>query len=591
MGAFTAIVHGSSDMTYPESRVLVIITGGTICMQPSAGGLVPVEGFLETAMASRPSFNDKSERVPLNAVKDGQKIAIPSLRTPPTSYSKHIRYGALEFSPLLDSSSISNEGWTQIASAIKSNYHLFDGFVVLHGTDSLAYSASALSFMLEDLGKPVVLTGSQASIFALQSDAVDNLLGSLIIAGTFVIPEVCLFFHHTLFRGNRTTKVSASSFDAFASPNCDPLARVTSLGVDVNWALVRRPTKIARFDVRTGYLDTAHVACIRIFPGILPEMLDSVLRVPTLRGLVLETFGMGNAPAGVDGSLTKVIASAVRERGIVIVNISQCTSGFVSPLYAPGFALGEAGVVFGQDMTSEAALTKLGYLLAAVPALTTDQIRARMSDSLRGEMTETKIPTFSHPVTGPGALYGAEGPGDEDPATEALYSSLLDPSDRAFTALGYAIKKGDLAAVKSVLDRDEERNKLAATSSSSHGGGLSGSSLSGSFPSSSNLAAAMSQGSSSSGGGGSSQQQLLLEKADYAGNTAVHLAAVGPDVAVLKEIVTRGASIHVRNRADNTPLFLALLVRNVDAVALLREAGAEVWEGEDSRAGGGNGRR
>ncbi|KXJ93248.1 asparaginase-domain-containing protein [Microdochium bolleyi] len=571
MGAFTAVHNGGSDMTYPESRVLVIITGGTICMQPSASGLVPVEGFLETAMASRPSFNDQSERVPLTAVKDGQKIAIPSLRTPPTSYSKHIRYGALEFSPLLDSSSISNEGWTQIASTIKSNYHLFDGFVVLHGTDSLAYSASALSFMLEDLGKPVVLTGSQASIFALQSDAVDNLLGSLIIAGTFVIPEVCLFFHHTLFRGNRTTKVSASSFDAFASPNCDPLARVSSLGVDVNWALVRRPTKIARFDVRTGYLDTAHVACIRIFPGILPEMLDSVLRVPTLRGLVLETFGMGNAPAGVDGSLTKVIRSACLERGIVIVNVSQCTSGFVSPLYAPGFALGEAGVVFGQDMTSEAALTKLGYLLAAVPALTTDQIRARMSDSLRGEMTETKIPTFSHPTGGPYAPN--EDGGEEDPATTALYSSLLGPSDRAFTALGYAIQKGDLPAVKSLLDRDDERNRLIATSS-----------LSGSLPSSSNLTAMMQSGAAGSASGPHQhRQQLLLEKADYAGNTAVHLAAVGPDVAVLKELITRGASIHVRNRADNTPLFLALLMRNVEAVALLREAGAEVWEGEDGR--------
>ncbi|KAH7033382.1 asparaginase-domain-containing protein [Microdochium trichocladiopsis] len=554
-------------MSLPESRVLVIITGGTICMQPSASGLVPVEGFLEAAMATRPSFNDQSERVPLSAMQNGKKKAIPSLRTPPTSYGKHIRYGALEFAPLLDSSSISNEGWAQIAITIQENYHLFDGFVVLHGTDSLAYSASALSFMLEDLGKPVVLTGSQASIFALQSDAVDNLLGSLIVAGTFVIPEVCLFFHHTLFRGNRSTKVSASSFDAFASPNCEPLARVTSLGVDVNWALVRRPTKIARFAV-TSYLDTAHVACIRIFPGILPEMLDSVLRVPTLRGLVLETFGMGNAPAGVDGSLTKVIADAVRERGIVIVNVSQCTSGFVSPLYAPGFALGEAGVVFGQDMTSEAALTKLGYLLAAFPPLSTDEIRKRMSNSLRGEMTETKVPVFSHPAGGLAAAAGFDS--DDDPATAALYSSLLEPSDRAFTALGYAIKKGDLAAVRNLLDRDEEAQALIASS------GLTSASLSPSLATS-NLASSSAAATTSTSGG----RRRLLEKADYAGNTVVHLAAVGPEIGVLKELLTRGASIHVRNRADNTPLFMALLVRNIDAVALLREAGAEVWEGEE----------
>lgn len=378
-------MDGSSpDTKYPESRVLVIMTGGTICMQPSADGLVPMTGFLQNAMAPRPSFNDASApAVQLQAYKDGVKLSLDSLRTPPTAYARHVRYSILEFSPLLDSSSISSTGWTEIALTVKENYHLYDGFVVLHGTDSLSYTASALSFMMSDLGKPVILTGSQASIFALQSDAVDNLLGSLIIAGTFVIPEVCLFFHHTLFRGNRTTKVSASSFEAFDSPNCDPLAKVTSLGVDVNWSLVRRPTRIAEFQV-TKYLDTAHVACFRIFPGVKPEMVDSVLRVPNLRGLILETFGMGNAPGGVDGSLTKVIREAVG-RGIVIVNVSQCTNGFVSPLYAPGTILGRAGVVFGHDLTTEAALTKLSYLLA-LPELSYKDMTLRMAQSLRGEM-------------------------------------------------------------------------------------------------------------------------------------------------------------------------------------------------------------
>jgi lysophospholipase len=140
---------------------------------------------------------------------------LPSLRTPPSTYSRHVRYTLHEFPTLLDSSSISSAGWSQIASCIQANYSLFDGFVVLHGTDSLAYTSSALSFMLENLGKPVVLTGSQASIFALQSDAVDNLLGSLILAGTFMIPEVCLFFHHNLYRGNRAT-VCFSSLLPFA---------------------------------------------------------------------------------------------------------------------------------------------------------------------------------------------------------------------------------------------------------------------------------------------------------------------------------------------------------------------------------------
>ncbi|RYP23622.1 hypothetical protein DL767_008755 [Monosporascus sp. MG133] len=572
MGAFTPVVDaGGAESKYPESRVLIIITGGTICMQPSAKGLVPVEGFLENAMATRPSFNDMSERVPLNAIKDGARITINSLRTPPSSYSKHIRYGALEFSPLLDSSSISSAGWAQIADAIKANYHLFDGFVVLHGTDSLAYSASALSFMLEDLGKPVILTGSQASIFALQSDAVDNLLGSLIVAGTFVIPEVCLFFHHTLFRGNRTTKVSASSFEAFASPNCDPLARVTGLGIDVNWQLVRRPTRLARFvDARTTHLDTAHVACVRVFPGIKPRMVDSVLRVPNLRGLIIETFGMGNAPSVSSGgsdspaeeSLLSVIRAAV-ERGVTVVNVSQCAHGLVSPLYAPGFALGAAGVVFGHDLTSEAALTKLSYLLAAEPPLAQAEVAELMARDLRGEMTERRVPSFTHPAARslsfslgparepglPGAGAGVGGGRGRNPISAA---------DAAFTALGWAIRDADVDAVRDMLEGDEVGYQL-------------------------------------------------LKRADYAGNTAVHLAALAAAAAdsdprqpqpqqgdggtttrssshtaadVLRELLVRGASVHARNRANNTPLFLAQQAGNAECVALLKEAGAVLWEDE-----------
>ncbi|KAI0115515.1 asparaginase-domain-containing protein [Nemania sp. FL0031] len=381
--------------------------------------------------------------------------------------------------------------------------------------------------MLSDLGKPVILTGSQASIFALQSDAVDNLLGSLIIAGTFVVPEVCLFFHHKLYRGNRCTKVSASAFEAFASPNCDPLARVTSLGVDVNWGLVLRPTTIARFEV-TPHLDTSHVAALRIFPGIKPEMVDGVLRVPQLRGLILETFGMGNAPAGVDGSLTHVIKSAV-QRGVVVVNVSQCTSGFVSPLYAPGFALGAAGVVFGHDLTSEAALTKLSYLLA-LPDLSVAEVRRRMAQSLRGEMTALATPSFTHP----------QGSLDEYDYNQAsgMPSGTKSPrplsrGETAFAGLGYAIQAGDLRTVVELLDAD-------ASNSGSHSVGL-------------------------------------LLRADYAGNTAVHLAAVGPDTAVLRELLVRGASVHVRNRANNTPLFLAEKMGNRGCVDLLTEAGAALW--------------
>ena len=311
--------------TAQESRVLVVVTGGTICMKRSASGFVPARGFLESGMAPRPSFNDGSNPSDVNVMIDDQTTkALRSLRTPISTYRKHVRYAVLEFEELLDSSSIDAKGWVQIAQTIYRNYKLFDAFVVLHGTDSLAYTCSALSFMLQNLGKPVVFTGSQAPMLELQNDATDNLLGSLITAGHFMIPEVCLFFNYKLFRGNRARKVSASDFAAFASPNFPPLATITSLKTHVSWELINRPTHIEPFSIQTN-IATGNVACLRIFPGIKPEMVDAVLKVRGLQGLVLETFGPGNAPGGQDGALTRVFAEAIM-RGMVIVNVTQCWS-------------------------------------------------------------------------------------------------------------------------------------------------------------------------------------------------------------------------------------------------------------------------
>ncbi|KAF5599815.1 lysophospholipase [Fusarium pseudoanthophilum] len=512
--------HGSPalkapETNYPESRVLIIGTGGTICMQQGPDGLQPTDNFLENAMAPRPSFNDFSNPDTLPAVRDGEKIQIDSLRTPATAYNRHVRYGIIEFNPLLDSSSISAHDWDAMASCVQENYHLFDGFVILHGTDSLAYTASALSFMMENLGKPVILTGSQAPIFALQSDGVDNLLGSLIIAGTFTIPEVCLFFHHRLYRGNRSAKVSATEFEAFASPNCEPIAKVNGLGISVNWPLVLRPTSIAKFHVTKG-LDTTHVACLRVFPGIKPEMIDAVLHLPDIRGLILETFGMGNIPGGAEGRLTQIIKAAV-ERGIVVVNVSQCVNGFVSPVYAPGTVLGRAGVIFGLDLTAEAALTKVSYLLAQ-PDLSVKEIQEKLSRSLRGEMTEIAHQSFSHPS---GSLDFA--------------ASHLTPSETAFSALGYAIENGELGLVKELLQGEGAQ---------------------------------------------------LLKQSDYAGNTAVHLAAVAGRTEILLELLQRGASVHERNKANHSPLFVAVKSGQEPCAQLLRIAGAHLAvEERDSMPG------
>lgn len=401
-------------------------------MRKSENGLVPARGFLKAGLAPRPCFNDGSYPEPLELATDdsGTRKAVQSLRCPKSTYDRRVRYCVHEFETLLDSSSIDAAGWDQIAKTVYRNYQLFDGFVVLHGTDSLAYTCSALSFMLHNLGKPVILTGSQAPMMELQNDAQDNLLNSLIIAGHFMIPEVCLFFNFKLFRGNRATKVSADDFQAFASPNLAPLATITSTRTNVQWNLVYRPTIVEPFSIQTK-LDTAHVACLRIFPGMKPEMVDAVLRLEGLKGLILETFGAGNTPGGPDSEMTRILADAVK-RGIVIVNVTQCLSGSVSALYAPATVLGRAGVVFGQDLTSEAALTKLAYLLA-LPDATPEVVSARMSISIRGELTETTRTHFEHPKSG-----------------------ALTPELSSLTALGYAVQNGNFQETRDII-RGEPR--------------------------------------------------------------------------------------------------------------------------------------
>ncbi|KAK6380681.1 uncharacterized protein PV06_09843 [Exophiala oligosperma] len=488
----------------PEARVLVIMTGGTICMQKSPDGLIPARNFLERCMAPRPEFNDGDVHEPIEVAfhdgSDGVQLS-QSLRTPTSVYGKRVRYAVLEFAELLDSSSIDSRGWSQIAQTIYRNYKLFDGFVVLHGTDSLAYTCSALSFMLQHLGKPVILTGSQVPFVERKNDALDNLLDALDVAAHFMIPEVCLCFNSTLFRGNRTTKISASAFDAFASPNLPPLARITAVDTSVAWNMVTRPTSLQAFSIQTD-LEIHHVACLRIFPGITAKMVDAVLRTENLRGLVLETFGAGNAPSGHDNKLFKVIAEAV-QRGVVIVNITQCLTGSVNPLYAPGMVLGRAGVVAGGDMTSEAALTKLSYLLA-LPGATPESVAKDMAVSIRGELTENSRTIFSHPT---GEL--------SSPVTQ-------------LTAIAYAIASGDIDKVKDVLRNDGQ----------------------------------------------------LMNRADYSGNTPLHLAATGPSLAILRYLLGLGASVHIRNNTSRTPLFLAANAGLVPHVMLLRQAGGHLHHEE-----------
>ena len=332
-----------------DKRVHILYTGGTIGMKKVGGSYAPVPGYLSERLAAMPELTSGE---------------LPD-------------YTLSEYRPLLDSANMSPQVWRRIAADIAASYDDYDGFVVIHGTDTMAYTASALSFMLGGLGKPVILTGSQIPLAEVRSDARENLITSLLLAAHHPVPEVCLYFGGSLLRGNRSTKVSVGGFGAFASPNFPPLGRV-GVEVELDESLLHRsagPLTVRAFrDVQ--------VAALRLFPGIGAASVRSVVK--PLQALVLETYGAGNAPAA-DTELLEVLRAA-SERGVVIVNCTQCLHGSVDMSgYATGGALEAAGVVSGYDLTLEAALTKLLYLFSG--DLSVPEVREQMGRSLRGELT------------------------------------------------------------------------------------------------------------------------------------------------------------------------------------------------------------
>lgn len=334
-----------------KKNILIINTGGTISSMKTAHGYAPVAGFVDATLA-----------------------AIPALSHPDMPH-----YVIKNYDPLLDSSNMTVNDWNRIASDIANALDEFDGFVVFHGTDTMAYTASALSFMLEHLGKPVIMTGSQIPLSEVRNDALDNVITSLWLCAHESLNEVCIYFNQNLLRGNRSQKVSAQNFNAFDSPNFPHLA-------DIGTTITLHHSRLLPHPKHPFQLQTIRphfIANFRLFPGFATDVLAFLLQ-QRLSGLILETYGAGNAQNN-DSRLLRLLEEAC-DRGIVIINCSQCHHGRVEmSQYATGYTLKKAGLVSGHDMTPEAAHCKLLYLLSKYSDVA--QIKKLVETDLCGELT------------------------------------------------------------------------------------------------------------------------------------------------------------------------------------------------------------
>lgn len=336
-----------------KASILIIYTGGTFGMVYDAHGALKPFNF-------------------------GKVIdRLPELK------SLGLQIRVISFPKPIDSSNVTPEDWKNIAYIIEENYAQYDGFVVLHGTDTMAYTASALSFMLQGLNKPVIFTGAQIPIGSIRSDARENLITALEIASTKVngrprVNEVCIFFNFVLLRGNRAQKVNSSAFSAFKSENYPELAE-SGISIRFNEAALAPYTK-GKLKI-INKMDT-HVAILKIFPGITPLAVKGVLNIPGLKGIVLETFGSGNTMSA--KWFIDLLGDAI-VGGLIIVNVSQCLGGAVKQgKYETSAALAQVGVVSGADLTTEAAITKLMLLLGTEKSL--ENVRKKMQQPICGEM-------------------------------------------------------------------------------------------------------------------------------------------------------------------------------------------------------------
>ncbi|XP_054652296.1 60 kDa lysophospholipase isoform X2 [Dunckerocampus dactyliophorus] len=516
-GSFDSTEQATSPSA-AEARVLVINTGGTIGMTLLDNVLAPKANAFVKSLRKLPILHDElyAQQTCLYDYYGSEHTLV----LPVSKNKKRIVYTIIEYSPLLDSSNMTTDDWGRIGKDIEKNYESYDGFVILHGTDTMAYTASALSFMCEHLGKPIILTGSQVPIYEMRNDGRDNLLGALLIAGQFVIPEVCLYFYNKLYRGNRVTKVDAGSFNAFSSPNLAPLA-TAEVDIAINWDTVWRANTTAKFQVRTEL--NRNVGLLRLFPGITAATVRAFLQ-PPMEGVVLETYGSGNAPDNRPDLLEEL--KKATDSGVIIINCTQCLRGTVSTSYATGKVLIDAGLIAGGDMTPEAALSKLSYVLAKTE-IGLDAKKKMMGQNLRGEMSAD--------------LAGAKLCLSDSKFIQVIAKSLSISCKEELEAVRDALTPPLACAATKIGDIEA-------------------------------LEALKEMGSN-----------LCL--GDYDGRTPLHIAACEGHLKVVQYLLTVGATVYAKDRYGDTPLCNAVRFRHKEVVKLLRKTGAHFSRDKLEEAG------